>query len=261
HLLYSRYWYKFLYDIGLAESNEPYFKRRSHGMILAEDGRKMSKSFSNVVNPNEIVKKYGADTLRLYEMFMGPYDQPIAWNTQTIEGVWRFINRVWNLASQTNLKSDVKNDDLECLMHQTIKKVSENIENFKFNTTVAFLMEYLNVLEKSPNISGIKTLLLLLSPITPHLCDELWSKINGGKKSIFQEKWPEFDSRLVKEKDFILVVQINGKMRDSIKTHIGITEEEASRIALNSQKIQKFLNGQKIKKTIFIAGRLINLVV
>ncbi|MFA6146464.1 MAG: leucine--tRNA ligase [Patescibacteria group bacterium] len=289
HLLYSRYWYKFLYDIGIAENDEPYLKRRSHGMILAEDGRKMSKSFSNVINPDEIIKKYGADTLRLYEMFMGPFDQPIAWNTQTIEGVARFLARVRNLVisnSQfliSNPPAGGPNPDLERLRHQTIKKVSEDIENFKFNTTVAFLMEYLNALEKSPNILDIKTLLLLLSPITPHLCDELWQRVQTNTEatrtgtegqhksvlsrhkssfgSIFQEQWPEFDPRLIQEKDFVLVVQINGKIRDSIKAQAGITEEEANQIALNSPKIQKFLNGQTIKKTIFIAGKLINLVV
>ena len=303
HLLYSRFWHKFLYDIGVVPVDEPYAKRRSHGMVLGEDSRKMSKSFGNVVNPDDIVKKYGADVLRVYEMFMGPFDQAIAWDTKTILGVDRFLTKVrilteniiQNLGSPRNPKSEIRNSkqiqnsndqnskrSLDQLKHKTIKKVSEDLENMKFNTAVACLMEYTNALIKEyenirtpvPESFGfgtgqaleqehIKTLLLLLAPFAPHLAEELWHQINpelDEKQSIFQEKWPEFDPELAKSKEIELVIQINGSVRDKVVTKADISQTQAEKIVLKRQKIQNHIKDKHIKKIIFVKGKLINFV-
>ncbi len=262
HLLYSRFIYKFLYDIGVVPTSEPYKKRTAHGIVLAEDGRKMSKSFGNVISPDEIVKKYGADTLRLYEMFMGPFDQAISWNTKSLVGCFRFLNRVWNLNSKVkSQKLKVKNKKLERLVHQTIKKVSEDIEKLKFNTAVSSLMSLVNEMEKeeSIRIENWKMFLKLLAPFVPHLVEELWSQISSH--SIFQEKWPKYNKKLIEEEKFELVIQINGKVRDKIEVPIEISEEEAKNLAQEREKIKKYLADKKIKKVIFIPKKLINFVI
>jgi len=279
HLLYSRFWYKFLFDIGAVPTPEPYARRRSHGMVLAEDGRKMSKSFGNVINPDKIIAEYGADVLRVYEMFMGPFDQAIAWDTKTIQGVSRFLNKVRNLAvvsSKFLISRQNKNQKaldnpeksrLEQIRHQTIKKVSQDLDKMKFNTAVAALMEYTNQLSNinyQLSIDYLKTLILLLAPFAPHLTEELWHQINpklSEKDSIFQEKWPRFNEKMVQKKQIELIVQVNGKIRDKILAEVDISESEAKDSAVNSLKIQKYLVGQKIKKVIFVPGKLINLVV
>ncbi|MBL7141518.1 leucine--tRNA ligase [Patescibacteria group bacterium] len=276
HLLYSRFWHKFLFDIKVVPTSEPYAKRRSHGIVLAEDGRKMSKSFNNVINPDEIIKSFSADTLRLYEMFMGPFDQAIAWDTKTIEGVNRFLTKVKNLVisnsqfliSKQIPNSNDRNSKLERLEHQTIRKVSQDLENMKFNTAIAALMKYTNALtlehENIRTLEHIKTLLLLLAPFAPHLAEELWHQIQpelSEKQSIFQEKWPKFDPKLAREKQIELVIQINGKVRGRVLAPADISQAGAEELALEQKNIQRHLTGEKVRKIIFIPGKLINLVI
>ncbi len=270
HLFYSRFWHKFLFDIKVVPTPEPYAKRRSHGIVLAEDGRKMSKSFNNVINPDEIIKSFSADTLRLYEMFMGPFDQAIAWDTKTIEGVSRFLTKVKNLVlkNKNKKKKTAKTQKLEQIEHQTIGKVSQDLENMKFNTAIAALMKYTNALtlehENIRTLEHIKTLLLLLAPFAPHLAEELWHQIQpelSEKQSIFQEKWPKFDPKLAKEKQIELVIQINGRVRGRVLAPADISQAEAEELALKQKNIQRHLTGEKVRKIIFIPGKLINLVI
>ncbi|MEK7624378.1 MAG: leucine--tRNA ligase [Patescibacteria group bacterium] len=262
HLLYSRFWHKFLYDIKLVPTPEPYAARRSHGMVLAEDGRKMSKSFGNVINPDEIVKNFGADTLRMYEMFMGPFDQMISWNTQGVVGLFRFLNRIWQLKEKIKIGKKISYPaEPETLLHKSIKKISEDLDDMKFNTAVSQLMILANNLEareKLP-ISVYETFLKLLAPLSPHIAEELWQQL-GHKKSIHLEKWPEYNSRLIKEEQFDLVIQINGKFRDKISVSQGITKEEATELSASQEKTQNWLKDKKVIKTIFVPGKLINFV-
>jgi len=263
HLLYSRFWHKFLYDIKLVPTAEPYAVRCSHGMVLAEDGRKMSKSFGNVINPDEIVKQFGADTLRMYEMFMGPFDQMISWNTQGIIGLSRFLNRIWQLKEKVKINKKISCPaKCEVLLHKSIKKISEDLDGMKFNTAVSQLMILANdfeTYEKLP-ISIFEIFLKLLAPFAPFIAEELWEKL-GHKKSIHLEKWPEYNPSLVEEDKFELVIQINGRVRDKISVSRKITEEEAGELAVSQEKIKSWLKGKKTVKMIYIPGRLINIVV
>jgi leucyl-tRNA synthetase len=262
HLLYSRFWYKFLYDIKVAPQSEPYVKRTSHGMVLAEDGRKMSKSWGNVINPDDIIKQYGADTLRLYEMFMGPFDQAILWDTKGIVGVRRFLERLWILALAERNKTK-SSQDIESALQRLIKKVSEDLETTKFNTAVAAFMEFANFLSSRQNDVGadaIKILLVLFAPFAPHITEELWAQL-GFKKSVHLQKWPEFNQKLIKKENITLIIQINGKVRDKIEVSSDITENEAKKIAFGQEKIKKRLLEKEIKKTIFIPQKLLNIVV
>jgi predicted alpha/beta hydrolase family esterase len=263
HLLYSRFWYKFLYDIGAVPKecgDEPYKKRTSHGLILGEGGEKMSKSRGNVINPDDVVERFGADTLRVYEMFMGPFEQAIPWDEKGVVGVYRFLERVWKL--QEKLKVTVKNLKLERLLHQTIKKVSEDIEAMKFNTAVSALMILVNGMAAQENlpVTGYQLFITLLAPFAPHLAEELWEKL-GNKKSVHLTEWPKYDPVLIIEEEIDLVVQVNGKVRDTIRVKADISEEEAKKVATESEKIKKWIEGQKVKKIIFAKGRLINIVV
>jgi len=262
HLLYSRFIYKFLYDIGVAPTPEPYQKRTSHGIVLAEDGRKMSKSFGNIINPDDIVKNYGADTLRVYEMFMGPFDQAIAWSTQGVKGVFRFLNRVWKLVLDCK---ESKKSSLKVLkaLHKLNKKIEEDLEATKFNTAVAAFMEFLNFVFSNKKEIGkdtIERLLILLAPFTPYITEELWYQLDH-RDSIHKQKWPKYDPRLVKEKIITLVIQVNGKVRDKIEVEAGISKEKAKELALLSKKVQNWISGKEIKKIIFVQGKLINIVV
>jgi leucyl-tRNA synthetase len=266
HLLYSRFWHKFLFDIGVVPRIEPYQKRTSHGIVLAEDGRKMSKSFGNVVNPDDIIEKFGADSLRIYEMFMGPFEQCIAWNSNGVVGARRFLEKVWKLRAvvASEPKARIKqsdNNNLERLIHQTIKKVSEDIESLKFNTAISSLMVLTNEMEKQEKMSLVnyQLLLKLLSPFAPHLTEEIWLKLGNGK-SIFQEKWPKCDQKLIKEDQITLVIQINGKVRDSIECQAGISEAETKKLTLSREKVKKYTDSKTIKKIIFVKGKLINIV-
>jgi leucyl-tRNA synthetase len=278
HLLYARFWHKFLYDIGTVSTEEP-FKRLVHvGLINGEDGKKMSKRWGNVINPDDVAAQFGADTLRLYEMFMGPFTQNISWSTKSVNGMRRFLERAWSLNTKfqiintkqiPNSKLQIPNK-LERLLHKTIKKVTDDIEGFKFNTAISALMVLSNEFSASGGsaLGGEKTIpkeyfekfLILLSPFAPHIAEELWYNL-GNKKSIFLEAWPKYDAKLVKEEETEMLIQVNSKLRDKIKTAADISEDEAKKMALASEKIKKLISGKEIKKVIFVKGRLINIVV
>jgi len=263
HLLYSRFIYKFLYDIGVVPTPEPYAKRRSHGIVLGADNRKMSKSFGNVVNPDDIVAKFGADTLRLYEMFMGPFDQAIAWDDQSLQGCYRFLCRVWKLASE-NVRQAKTPQNITTKLHQTIKKVSSDLEEMKFNTAVAAMMEFINVWSQgSLSPSEVQDFLKLLAPMAPHLAEEIWSEVLGQKPSIHEQIWPEYDPKLIKEETATIIVQVNGKVRGQIEVRYAIrnTQNEVEKLARAELNVARNLEDKKIKKTIFVPGRLINFVV
>ena len=264
HLLYSRFWHKFFYDLGLVPSKEPYQKRTSHGLILAEGGEKMSKSKGNVVNPDEIVKRYGADTLRVYEMFMGPFDQAIAWGEAGLVGAQRFLERVWRLQEkilstkhEIRNKSKIQNSNIQ----NTIKKVGEDIEAMKFNTAISALMIQLNEFEKleSVNKKDWQIFLKLLSPFAPHITDELWSQL-GDKKSIHIEPWPQALKSTAKTVANI-VVQVNGKMRATIEVPTNASESEVKAVAEQDPKIALWLKDKTIQKIIFVPNRLLNFVI
>ena len=262
HLLYSRFIYKFLYDIGISPSLEPYERRTSHGMVLAEDGRKMSKSFGNVISPDEIIKKFGADTLRIYEMFMGPFDQAISWNTQGVKGVLRFLEKLWRLVLSCSKNKKNSGKEITAAVHKLNKKIDQDLERVKFNTAIAAFMEFTNfALANKKNVgqSVIERTLILLAPLAPHLTEELWHFL-GHKDSVHNQKWPKYDKELVKEKKITLIVQINGKVREKMAAEAGISEEEAKKIALESKKIKKYLKGKEVKRIIFVPDKLINIV-
>ncbi|MDX9893783.1 MAG: leucine--tRNA ligase, partial [Patescibacteria group bacterium] len=265
HLLYSRFVYKFLYDIGAIPQScgsEPYLKRTSHGMILGAGGEKMSKSRGNVVNPDEVIKEFGADTFRVYEMFMGPFDQAIPWDTNGVVGVKRFLERIWSIYHGGVESVDQADDSLLTLIHQTIKKVGDDIETQDYNTAISAMMILTNKIIELGRFDQevAHNFLLILSPFAPHLAEELWQEM-GFKKSISLEPWPEYDQDLIKEQEISLVVQVNGKFRDTIKVEVGITQQQAEKIALASDKVANYLEGKKIKNIIFVPGRLINFVI
>ncbi|MBU4421932.1 leucine--tRNA ligase [Patescibacteria group bacterium] len=266
HLLYSRFWNQFLYDEGLVPCSEPYGKRTSHGMVLGEGGIKMSKSRGNVINPDNVVEKYGADTLRLYEMFMGPFGDAIPWDTKGVVGVKRFLEKVWLLGEKVNDQAPNPNDQLKRLLHKTIKGVTEDIDNFKFNTAISKMMILVNEISKEKEIPATYYMLLttILSPFAPHIAEEIWErsslKLRTPRKSIFEQKWPAYNKELAKDDEIELVVQINGKVRDRIPASADITEEHARELAFASEKISKYIEGQNVKKVIF-TGKLVNIVV
>jgi leucyl-tRNA synthetase len=263
HLLYSRFWHKFLYDEGLVPTPEPYKRRTSHGMILGEGGIKMSKSRGNVVNPDDVVKEYGADVLRVYEMFMGPFSDAIPWEPKSIIGAARFLEKIWNLYQESNqAKKQENNKTAEKLLHKTIKGVTEDIDNFKFNTAISKMMILINEIGADSSILQRETgkdLAKILAPFAPHLAEEIWEKM-GNKKSIFNEPWPKYDPALARDVDLELVVQVNGKVRDKITVAAGISEEDAKAAALGSEKIRQWLAGKEPRKMIF-TGKLISIVV
>ncbi len=263
HLIYARFWHKFLYDIGAVNYKEPFERLQHVGLINAEDGRKMSKRWGNVVNPDDIVETFGADTLRVYEMFMGPFSQSVSWSTDSIVGPRRFLEKVWKMHERINDQElKIKNDDLERLLHKTIKKVSEDIESFNFNTAISQLMILVNNMEKEAEISLVcySKFLILLSPFAPHIAEELWSMI-GNKESIYLSLWPSYDESLVKEEKINFVIQVNGKVRDVVLVNSDISEEDAKKLVLENKKAQKWIEGKDIKKTIFVEGRLVNVIV
>jgi len=260
HLLYARFWHKFLYDIKVVSTKEPFKKLKHVGIILAADGRKMSKRWGNVVNPDDVVKEYGADTLRLYEMFIGPFGEKAAWKPDAIIGMRRFLEKVWKLKERVIKKEKEISKDLKIILHQTIKKVSEDIEEFKFNTAISQLMILLNALEKEKEIplNVYKIFLKLLAPFAPHISEELFSFYE--KRSIFRSSWPQFDKRYIQAPKVLLIVQIDGKTRDKFEVEAGLSQEKAKALALSREKIKKHLEGKKIIKVIFVQGKLINFV-
>ncbi|MFH1366229.1 MAG: leucine--tRNA ligase [Patescibacteria group bacterium] len=245
HLLYSRFWHKFLYDLKLVPTSEPYKKRTSHGMILGEGGAKMSKSLGNVINPDDIIKIYGADTLRLYEMFMGPFSQSVAWSEEAIIGPRRFLERVWNL--QYKIQKNKKYTEFE--IEKTIKKVSSDIEEMKFNTAISTLMIFINEIGKFEFISQIayEKFLKILSPFAPHLAEELW-QILGHQKSISYESWPEYDLSKIQDEEIKIVVQVNGKVRAEMMIQSDDTEELVREKAFTNEVVLKHLAGREAKR-------------
>ncbi len=262
HLLYSRFWHKFLFDLGLVSNSEPYKKRTSQGLILAEGGAKMSKSVGNVINPDDIVKVVGADTLRVHEMFMGPFDQAIAWDTNTIAGSRRFIERVWKLHEKVSENAKNKKEEIAVLVHKTIKKVSDDIEEMRFNTAISSMMVLINVLEKQENISkhDYEVLLKLLAPFAPHVTEELW-KIMKNDDSIHGGIWPKYDPSRLVESTVTISVQVNGKTRGSFISKIDEDDENVKKTALDMDETKKWVGNNAVKKVIIIKNRLINFVV
>ncbi len=258
HLLYSRFWHKFLFDLGCVSTSEPYQKRTSHGLILAAGGVKMSKSIGNVVNPDSIVKTVGADALRVYEMFMGPFDQHISWDENGIVGTRRFIEKVWNLQQKIQPNAG----ENEVLVNKTIKKVSEDIEEMKFNTAISSLMIMTNEFEKQEGVSrnNYSTLIQLLAPFAPHVCEEIWRSM-GNKKSVFLSVWPTFDPDKIAESIARIMVQVNGKVRANFETTPEISEDKMKSTAMSLPEVMKWIEGKEIKKVIIVKGKLINIVI
>jgi len=262
HLLYTRFMTMVLKDLGFIDFEEPFKKFRAHG-LLTKEGTKMSKSKGNVVNPDDYYKKYGADTLRMYLMFLGPFTEGGDWQDRGIVGIFRFLDKVWNLRSKVNHElKEIKNKELPRLIHKTIKKVTEDIENLKYNTAISALMILANELEKEEKISSeyYSLFLILLAPFAPHITEELWQKL-GHKESISLEKWPEPRPELLKEEKITLIIQVNGKVRDKIEVEADISEEKARDLAVSQKKIKNWVEGKEIKKVIFVPNKLINIVI
>jgi len=255
HLIYARFWHKFLFDIGIVSNLEPFTELHNVGLILAEDGRKMSKRFGNVINPDEIVELYGADSLRLYTMFMGPFGDEISWSTNNIIGVRRFLEKVWRLQDKAR---EATADDA---LHLTIKKVTDDVLNFRFNTAISAMMIQVNAWDKLEviNKSDYEALLKLLAPFAPHATDELWQSL-GHTESIHLAKWPEYDINKTESKSFLLVVQVAGKVRGTIKLPSNVSEEEAKSAALNLPDVAKWLPNKVPSKVVYVPGRAINFI-
>ena len=260
HLLYSRFWHKFLYDIGAVSQKEPYMRRTSHGMILGEDGQKMSKSRGNVINPDEVVAQYGADTLRLYEMFIGDFEKTAPWSPSSIRGCKRFLDRVWALQDMLTDGEEYR-PETRALMHKTIKKVSEDIENLKFNTAIASMMALINEIYAlgSINRAELRTLLLLLNPFAPHMTEEMYEVQNLGGV-LNEQKWPTFDPALCVDEMVELVVQINGKVRSKLQVPVDSAQADVLEKAKAEPKIQDALQGKQIVKEIYVQNKLVNFV-
>lgn len=265
HLIYARFWHKFLFDIGAVNYEEPFTKLKHVGLIMGEDGRKMSKRWGNVVNPDEIVEKYGADALRVYEMFMGPFEQACNWNTNGLVGARKFLEKIVGLG-ELNEFQEVK--EIKTLLHKTIKKVGDDITGFCFNTAISALMILVNeIVEKKNKLSLLPLskedfgkFLQILAPFAPHLSEELAAKL-GNEKSIFTSTWPQYDEKLMKDENINLVVQINGKLRANLIVAHDITEKEAIALAQKEEAIIKWLTDKEIIKTIFVPGKLLNIVI
>lgn len=262
HLLYSRFWHKFLYDIGVVPTPEPYAKRTSHGMILGENGEKMSKSRGNVVNPDDIVQQYGADTMRLYEMFIGDFEKAAPWNDKGIKGCRRFVERYYNLQEKL-IDGDEVRPELECSIHKTIKKVSEDIENIKFNTAIASLMALMNDINAVGSINKKEYAIfsILLNPFAPHVTEEIWSTCNLGDGMVVDQPWPEYDESKCKANEIEIAVQVNGKIKTKLMIPAEAEQAEVIALAKADENVKKSVEGMNIIKEIYVKGRLVNIVV
>ena len=260
HLLYSRFWHKFLYDIGVVPTKEPYHKRTSHGMILGEGGEKMSKSRGNVVNPNDIIEQYGADTMRTYIMFIGDFEKAAAWSANGVKGCKRFLDRVWNLATDQEHTGDEYSKVNEAAVHKAIKKVSEDIEAMKFNTAIATLMALVNDFYANGASRGdMKALLLMLSPFAPHMCEELWEMAGYGGQVCLQP-WPEYDESKTVAATAKMAVQVSGKVRANIEVPADAADADIVSAALAEPKIAKLAEGMELVKSIVVRGKLVSLI-
>jgi len=260
HLIYARFWHKFLYDIGVVSTIEPFKKLQSVGLIMASDGRKMSKRWGNVINPDEMVDTFGADSMRLYEMFMGPFDQAISWNTNGVVGTRRFIEKVWRLSKK--IHEGAKKTAYESMVHKTIKKVTEDIELLKFNTAVSTLMILVNDLEKEEEVAreDFEILLKLLAPFAPHVAEELWQEC-GHDTSIHLESWPVHDSSKIIDDVVNIAVQVNGKTREVLTTMKDLTEDAVVKAVLELPGVQKWVEDKPIKRVIWVKNRILNLII
>ena len=262
HLLYSRFWHLFLHDIGVVSAPEPYIKRTSHGMILGENGEKMSKSRGNVINPDDLVKEIGADAFRLYEMFMGAFDQAIPWSMNGALGCRRFLDRVWRLQEILDKKTKGIRKDTLYELHQTIKKVSDDYEGMKFNTAIAAMMSLVNLFYDTGSVTNdeLKMLLLLLSPVAPHICEEIW-QTQGYGEPLYAQPWPKYDEQYLVKPETEIAIQINGKVRGRITVPSTMEQDEAQKTLPCNEQVKALIDGRQIIKIIYIKGRLLNIVV
>jgi len=296
HLLYARFWHKVLFDLGHVSTPEPFFKLVNQGIILGEDGQKMSKARGNVVNPDDIMKEYGADAFRLYEMFLGPLEMVKPWNTKGIEGVYRFLGRVWRLfvdeksetefeQAETTAKTPRQEELLGLIklspaikdvqptsaqlktLHAAIKKVTEDLDGLRFNTAISAMMEFVNdaLHWKTKPVSILRDFLILLQPFAPHLCEELWVKLHSALRTphsaLAYAPWPKFDPALLVEDTLEIPVQVNGKLRDVIKVPANISQADLETAAKSSEKVKQFIDGKTIKKIIVVPKKLVNIAV
>jgi leucyl-tRNA synthetase len=257
HLLYSRFWHKVLFDLGYVSTKEPFQKLMNQGMILGEDGEKMSKSRGNVINPDDVVREHGADALRLYEMFMGPLEVDKPWSEKGIQGVARYLDRAWRAVQLP----EPEDDPHARVRHRTIRKVTEDVERVRNNTAIAALMEYVNELTKADAATrdDKRSLILLTAPFAPHLAEELWQRLGfGGELSVAE--WPSFDPELARPETIEIVVQVNGKVRARFEAEPGLSGAETERLALADEGLQRLLDGKTPRKVIVVPGRLVNVV-
>lgn len=266
HLLYARFWHKFLYDIGVVPTKEPFMKLFNQGMILGEGNEKMSKSKGNVVNPDDIIASHGADTLRLYEMFMGPLDASVAWSTNGLDGARRFLDRVWRLfinedGSLSNKIVDEESTELEKVYHETVKKVTEDFEHLHFNTGISQMMVFINEGYKAEKLSKkyVEGFVKMLSPVAPHIAEELWSRL-GHEETISYEAWPTYDASKLVENEIEIVIQVLGKVRSKLKVAKDISKEELEKLALEDEGIQDWIAGKTVRKVVVVPGKLVNIV-
>jgi leucyl-tRNA synthetase len=271
HLLYARFWTKVLADCGLVDFREPFAKLSNQGQLLAPDGTRMAKSRGNVITPDSIVASYGADALRIYEMFMAPFDQDIAWSTEGLSGSRRFLNRIWSLYRETFAGSrDAAGDDpaLTRLLHQTIRKVEERIESFRLNTMISTLMEFANALNERQRLGAwrtaayhqaLETFLVLLAPAAPHIAEELW-QLTGHAGSVHRQAWPAWDVELARDEMVQIPIQINGKLREVIEVPVDILPDDLRQAALELPRVKQHLEGRQVIKTIYVPGKVLNLL-
>ncbi|MDP4085937.1 MAG: leucine--tRNA ligase [Bacillota bacterium] len=267
HLLYARFWYKFLYDLGIVPTKEPFQKLFNQGMILGENNEKMSKSKGNVVNPDEIVQSHGADTLRLYEMFMGPLDASIAWSANGLDGSRRFLDRIWRIYVEENgslnpkIQPTEETANLEKIYHQTVKKVTEDLEGLRFNTAISQMMVFINEAYKSTVLpmDFMEGFVKLLAPICPHIAEELWSKL-GHNETIAYESWPAYDESKLVDDEIEIVIQVNGKVKHKLTVPTGATKEALEQMAMDDTKVKEQIEGKTIRKVITVPGKLVNIV-
>ena len=261
HLIYARFWHKFLFDIGVVSHDEPFAKLQTVGLIMAEDGRKMSKRWENVINPDDVIERFGADTFRTYEMFMGPFDASVAWSTEGMIGPRKFLERIWKIYHKDYVGGKTS-ESLKKTLHKTIKKVGEDIEEMKYNTAISAMMILANQTEKEKDISteDFGVFLKILSPFAPHMTQELWEQMDNTS-FLIEEDWPSYEEEYLSDDEIELVIQVNGKVRDKIMVAAGIAEDDAKEKALTSEKVQKFIDGKEVRKVIFVQGKLVSIVV
>jgi leucyl-tRNA synthetase len=271
HLLYSRFWTKVMADEGLISFREPFARLLNQGQLMGPNGKRMSKSRGNVITPDSIAGTYGADALRVYELFMAPFDQDTAWSTEGMNGSWRFLNRIWALYGETYARSaqaQEKDPVLEKELHRTIRHVTERIEGFRFNTMISALMEFANLLSDRQRQNtwrtatfhkALDTFLLLLAPAAPHITEELWSR-TGHSGSIHQQPWPTWDEDLAREEFAQVAIQVNGKLRDMLDVPVDAGQQEVEQMAFASQKVKSFVEGKEVVKVFYVPGKILNIV-